>query len=92
VKASVAVAVSTASLVYASSLVLQRAFPSLGEALGWSLAGGIAPTYYLRVALGLVAALVAAQLTPRRPVSEAWLAWGTGAALAASTILICAFP
>jgi len=91
-KASIGVGVSAASLAYAASLALQRVVPELKSALAVSLAGGIAPTYYLRVAASLALGFAVGALVPKRPVREAHLAWGTGVALALSVVGVCAFP
>jgi hypothetical protein len=92
VKAKVAVFVSLASLAYASSLALQRIVPALRDALAWPLPGGIAPTYFLRIALSAALGLSAALFVSRRPVSEARLAWITAVAVGASVVSICVFP
>jgi hypothetical protein len=91
-KPRVAVFVGVACLVYAMSLPLQRALPGLKDALGLPIAEGIRPTYYLRVAMSLLAGAALAALTPGRPRSERLLAWGTAAAVVAAAAVICAVP
>ena len=67
-------------------------FPEIKQALAISLAGGLTPTYYLRVAASLLVGLALGAVTPKRAVDDARLAWATGAAILESTILVCAFP
>jgi hypothetical protein len=92
IKAKVATGVSTATLLYASSLGAQRLAPALRDALGLTLGDGITATYPLRVALSLTLGALAAVLGPRRHVPEVWLAWITALALAIGVVLICVFP
>ena len=91
-KAAIGVGVAASSLAYAASLVVQRVFPPLKEALALSLGGGVAPTYYLRVAASLTLGLAMGAIARKWPVREASLAWGTGLSIALSVVIICAFP
>jgi hypothetical protein len=88
----VAVASSVACFAYGMSLALQRAFPSIRDALTLSLAEGLKPTYYLRVLMALFVGALSGFVFRKLAVSERRLAWGTAIAVGASIVLIVVFP
>lgn len=91
-KLAVVVGVSVACLVYAMSLVVQRFVPELKDWLGIALAGGVKPTYYLRVAMSLVVGSLAGLATPRGPRSERALAWFLAIVIGIAAVMIVACP
>ena len=91
-KAAVALAVSVACLVYAASLLLQRALPELKDWLGIALPGGVRPTYYLRVLVSLLAGAIPLVAVPRGPRSERALAWITGVSVAVAVAILVLCP